>query len=351
MSTTATSQNIKAGLFVLVGAALAITSIFLLSNIWTIMFGGQITSYTVTYPVSEGVGFLAAGSDVRIGGIKTGAVTSVQLEVQDKLLDQIAVQFSLPADIAIYSNATVLVRNGLIGQSSSLDIVSVGWDVATGRASATGPVGQRVAANGRFAGTVTGGLLGSLLGPGATQSTSDILANLASITARLRHDGALLPWAIGEASAQQATAGLTDLNASLRSARTTLEALESRWPLWSSAVGTTLANLDLTGQQLNLMVQELRNSPWRLLYRPTADEAQSEMLYEASRNFVFGAADLRSAVQSLDRLVEQHGADAQQLEAYALLQKNLDAASKRYSRAEQQLNQVLQQQPTPAAGQ
>ena len=131
MSTTATSQNIKAGLFVLIGVALSIGSIFLLSNIWFVMFGGQVTGYTVTYPVSEGVGFLAAGSDVRIGGIKTGSVTGVQLEVQDKLLNQIAVQFTLPADIALYSNATVLVRNSLIGQSSSLDIVAVGWDIAT----------------------------------------------------------------------------------------------------------------------------------------------------------------------------------------------------------------------------
>ena len=343
MSDQATSQNIKAGSFVLTGLALAIASVFILSNAWSSLTGGVTVNYTVTFPVSEGVGFLAPGSSVRIGGIKSGEVLAVQLEQHDDRVDQIAVRFDLDATIELCSNATVLVRSPLIGSTSTLDVVSVGWEGASRPDGAQGVAGTRLAGDDRFAGTVSGGMLGALLGPGGAESTSATLANLAFISGKLKEDGALLPWAIGDTNAAKVGESIANLDASLESARATLMSLEARWPLWASAVGNTLANLDLTGQQMSLMVQELRNSPWRLLYRPTADEARREMLYEASRNFVFGAADLRSALQSLDRLVKDHGDAAADMPAWALLKQNLEAASKRYTNAQQQLDAVLQQ--------
>ena len=70
MSSTAATQNFKAGIFVLSGAALTIALVFILSNAWSAMFGVRHVSYTVVFPVSNGVQFLAPGSDVRLGGLK-----------------------------------------------------------------------------------------------------------------------------------------------------------------------------------------------------------------------------------------------------------------------------------------
>jgi ABC-type transporter Mla subunit MlaD len=368
MSTSAVSQNIKAGTFVLAGVALAIASIFVLSNAWATFFGTQMSSYVVTYPVLDGVGYLATGSPVRIGGISAGTIEQVQLSHTDAPVESIAVTFTLPANIELFSNAVILVRSALIGNTSSLDIISVGFDAPHTPAGARAAPGTSVAAGGTLKGTLSGGLLGSLLGPAGANSTSAMLGNMEAISAKLRKDGGLLPWAFGDAVASSLTAGMSDMgdimkrlstngevlewvlgpssSATVRnavaSAQNTLASLQAHWPLWSQAIGSTLANLDLTGQQLNLMVQELRNSPWRLLYRPTVEQASQELLYEASRNFVFGAADLKSAVKGMDHLVEAYGEAAAEQPAFVLLRENLMQAAKRYERAEQQLMQVLQ---------
>ena len=368
MSTTSATQNLKAGTFVMVGLLLTIAVLFVLTDAWASMFGGRHTDYVVTYPVEDGVDHLAPGSEVRIGGILSGDVTGITLSHESGAARDVDVHFSLSSDITLYSNAVIVVRSGLIGSSSSLDVISVGWDAQSRMGNATGDPGTTVAAGGTIVGTTAGGMLGSIVGPGASQSTSEMLANLAAITGRLRGDGHLLPWVVGQESAQSVQAGLTDMGQvmqrlkrdgellqwamgdaassdvqeTLASARGTMTKLQANWPLWSSAVGSTLANLDLSSQQMNLMVQELRNSPWRLLYRPTADEASNELIYAASRNFVFGAADLRSAADSLDRLIAEHGDAASAQPAWGVLQQHLEEAAERYRRAEDQLNQVLQ---------
>ena len=368
MSTSAASQNIKAGSFVLAGVVLAIASVFVLSNTWASIFGSPMNTYSVTYPVLEGVGYLATGSPVRIGGISAGTIDGVHLDQTGAPVESIAVTFTLPADIELFSNAVILVKSALVGNTSSLDIVSVGFDAARTPPGARGASGTSVAAGGTLTGTLSGGLLGALLGPAGANSTTSTLTNIEAISAKLRRNGELLPWALGDSAASSVTTGMTDMGTimqrlstngevltwllgessstsvrdALASAHDTLGSLQAHWPLWAEAIGTTLANLDLTGQQLNLMVQELRNSPWRLLYRPTAQEASNELLYEASRNFVFGAADLKSAVTGMDRLVEKHGEASAAQPAFALLRENLLQAAKRYERAEQQLMQVLQ---------
>lgn len=367
MSSTAASQNFKAGSFVLAGVALTIAVIFVLSNAWGAMFGDRKVDYTVIYPVSEGVHYLSPGSGVRLGGLLVGKVQSVELNHVQDPVEHVKVVFTMPANLELYSNADVLVSSALIGNISYLKIVSVGWGKDSRPAGDTGPVGTPLSAGGSLEGTVTVGMLGSLLGSGGAADTNATLSNIAAITEKLRGDGALLPWALGDVPAQALSDGVaavgrtmqrletngavlkwalgdpsaTSVQASLTAMEGMLSSLEGHWPLWSSAVGSTLANLDLSGQQLNLMMQELRTSPWRLLYRPTKAEASNELLFEASRNFVFGAADLRSAAQSMDRLLQAHGDTAADLPAFALLKDNLLKAAGRYEHAQRQLEQIL----------
>ena len=63
--------------------------------------------------------------------------------------------------------------------------------------------------------------------------------------------------------------------------------------------------------------------PRRLLYRPTDKQLAQELIYSASRNFVFGAADLKIRGQSMQRFMEASGAvdaDDPQLE---VIRRNL----------------------------
>jgi hypothetical protein len=76
----------------------------------------------------------------------------------------------------------------------------------------------------------------------------------------------------------------------------------------------------------------------------------NELLYEASRNFVFGAADLKSAAASMDRLVNARGDElSTEMRDFKLVRDNLNAAVSRYERAQTQLSQVLQGTTTPPA--
>ncbi len=141
-----------------------------------------------------------------------------------------------------------------------------------------------------------------------------------------------------------------DVVVSVADARTVLGELQANMPLWSMDVGSALAHADLAAQELSLLVAEARNAPWRLLYQPSEHEVSNELLYEASRNFVFGAADLKSAAESVDRIVRARGPELDaNAQDFTLLRDNLAAAVQRYERAQTQLSQVLHSATTPAA--
>ncbi|MDG2292482.1 MAG: hypothetical protein P8L37_07470, partial [Phycisphaerales bacterium] len=111
---------------------------------------------------------------------------------------------------------------------------------------------------------------------------------------------------------------------------------------WLADINRTLANLMLASQQLNQLLTEVKASPWRLLYRPTDAQMGQELIYEASRNFVFGAADLKSAAEAVQRVIDAHGGalapDDPQMER---LRANLLDSANRYQRAQDQLMEVL----------
>lgn len=139
-----------------------------------------------------------------------------------------------------------------------------------------------------------------------------------------------------------------DVTAAAGDAEGVIAQLRANAPLWVADVGGMLADLDLASQELLLLMQEARNAPWRLLYQPSEQEVTNELLYEASRNFVFGAADLKSAAESMDRLVKARGDDlSTDARDFTLVRDNLNAAVQRYERAQQQLSQVLHGATTP----
>ena len=443
------ANNMKAGVFVTLALIVGLVVIFMLGDLWTKVFGPSLVSYRTTFSVVDGIGYLQPGSEVRVGGIKVGQVDGVSFEVtSDKPVELIDVKFSIPADMALYSNAVATIKNGLISADSGISISSVGFDLSSQPSDSNGTPGVRLKAGDSFGGTGSSGMLGSLLGPQSSdhvasalvnideitdklnsqggmfeamlgvQADADLdqtLANLSDISTKLKTDGYILQWVLGAPSSEEVRQALANIDVMIADAEqrwssswsneisSTLSNLDStmdrvnrivsdneaklnaivsdvadfartaneEWspqltaildsgrsaldhfdvviaevqnqsPLMLQNLGQTLANLNVGSQQLNRAIGEVSASPWRLLYRPTDKEYSNELLYEAARNFSFGAADLRSATGSLQRLLEARGDEVGgEDEDLMLIRDNLIESFRRYERAQQQLMDIL----------
>jgi ABC-type transporter Mla subunit MlaD len=121
-----------------------------------------------------------------------------------------------------------------------------------------------------------------------------------------------------------------------------LENMRVDYASWATNIGEALANANLAAQQLKLTTIETRRSPWKLLYRPSPDELEHELLYEAARSFALAAADLKAAADSVQRVLREHGDEVSNNEdAYRRLQKTLLNSLENYEKAQQQLLDVL----------
>ncbi|MDG1838677.1 MAG: MlaD family protein [Phycisphaerales bacterium] len=427
------ANNVKAGLFVLVAIVIGLIVIFVLGDLRKSLFGQPMSTYNATFPVSDGVGFLQKGSPVRIGGIAVGEVAVVEIDATQDPLQQIDVTFFVQSDIALYTNATAVVKSGLISAESFITISSVGWDAAHQTSDVSGDPGERLTEDMILAGTPSGGMLGALLGADASASVKELVSRLeeeghvlewiigadaaksfskgtetiGNVFQHMKTDGYVIEWVLGEPAAVDIRESLGDIKelvariqtdwmgtdeqegwsmeisalldkggalaetvqiirdfmaknqavfqevmddvqSAASDGSTVIADLRAHMPLWSENIGTMLANLDLMSQQLTLLIAEARNAPWRLLYQPSTKEVSNELLYEASRNFVFGAADLKSASASLDRLVNARG-DSLNTDAadFTLVRNNLLEAVQRYERAQSQLSQVIEGATSP----
>jgi len=126
------------------------------------------------------------------------------------------------------------------------------------------------------------------------------------------------------------------------SAAGVLARIEQDYEGWGVDLGETLASASLAGQQLKLATIEIRRSPWKLLYRPTADELEHELLYEAARSFALAVADLKSAARTTQSLLDRHSEalDADPIARQRLITGLIDSLS-RYETAQTRLFEIL----------
>ena len=76
----------------------------------------------------------------------------------------------------------------------------------------------------------------------------------------------------------------------------------------SPGVRRTLSSARLAADQLKHATAEIRQSPWRLLQRPTTRELESELIYNAAAMLSSAASDLQTASAAL-RTVDQSASD------------------------------------------
>lgn len=163
------------------------------------------------------------------------------------------------------------------------------------------------------------------------ENLDSIVANTESFTARVN----------GE-YADKIASFLDRGQEGLDDAVTLIERIRTDYEGWSVDLGETMANTSLTSQQLKLTSIEVRRSPWKLLYQPSPDELENELLYEATRSFALAAADVKAASDTVRRILADHGDRvAEDPELQERVTRTLLDPLDRYEKVQQQLFDVL----------
>lgn len=368
------SNNLRAGVFVSLTLLLLIAVILVLANAKANIFQSN-NDYQATFTVQQGVGALASGSAVRLGGVKMGKVKTVGPKIgDDGTAREIIVSFKLDSSITLHDDASVQVRSGMLGNASWLEISNVGrGTVATSDTVLQGSIAT---------------MLTQILGTESEMDIQQTLDALRRVSAALASDGGGLRVLLGEQEAGELRGAVTAARKGLESFGAIVSSAEVSWPTWSDAVTTLLADgaklpsrMDATlakvqdilvdlhvdvlpkveesidgflvtmqamrkrspqwaddvsgtlenahqiSSRAKAAIDDIAASPWRLLYRPTDREMAYEQLNDASWRLLYALTDLRATAAAMQ---EAAGDDAQlQLLAEQLAQSESDFAAAR----------------------
>ncbi len=398
-------NNVRAGVFVSVSVLLAVVTIISLTDIVETITT-PTRSYTVIFEVSEGVKNLKEGGKVRVGGVEMGVVESVVPDITPgEALEQIRVTFSLDETVQLYDGAVVLVTPALIGADAWLEISNVGDpDRPLPEGGIRGFSGPGIltalmgAANAEKADQMIADAAEAV--DNINLATSDARALISRIRTEdwphwARQINHIMEWGAGTTEQldrilddgeefMSAARGVVDDNreaidavaANLDLTSQDMRAVMSRFRTesmdqiarlldsgreamdratmvladvgdavdeWVPELTEAMADVRMTAQQIKLTAIEVRRGPWKLLYRPSQDELEHELLYDAVRSFAFAAADLKASAGSVERVLARHGdrlgdVDAQRFDR---MTRNLMDSIEGYEGAQQNLLDVL----------
>ena len=370
-------NNVRAGIFVTISIVLGFVVFSILTNAWDRMFK-SVSSYVVVFSVEEGVGALASGSHVRLGGVIIGSVTEVSPIVNNgEPTSDIEIKFQIEKDFQLYDNATIFAKSGLLGSTSWLSIVNVGS-------------GSQATENTALRGT-TQSMVTQLLGDDAEINISKSLDALRQLSEALADEDGAIGALLGSEDAVALKSAIHSARASLSSIETITKMTEVRWDEWQSSVsllledakqlpsevkatlksvqdtiqqiqsevlqnaelameslGNTMSNLEAMSVEFkesaprwsadvsmtlrnfkNISVRakaaidEISASPWRLLYRPTDREVAYEQLNAASWNLLSTLQELSEVTTELESLANNSNAPIEAQELSELLRDSV----------------------------
>ncbi|MHC4808965.1 MAG: MlaD family protein [Planctomycetota bacterium] len=146
-------------------------------------------------------------------------------------------------------------------------------------------------------------------------------------------------------------ARLAEAGPVLQSTGRSLDAAERMLSAAEADVLVTMSNIRLASQQASLLVEELRRSPWKALYRPQPGELENELLYETARGLALAADRLESATARATRLMDEAGPVlAEDPELLERIRATLGEPLRTYEQAQQRLLEVLVQRTRTADG-
>ena len=324
----------KAGLFIVISIALIVFVIVGVKGLTRLIEPNQ--TRVATFKLTDDVGGLRVGDDVRVGGLKVGVVRD--LDLRQATTPLIVVSFQLPKRIVLREGATVQVQGTLTGSSwLNIDNLGAGNAIPENVALVGAPSGytQIFSALGEAAPQVkalvadvrTGTLpkvndaLVTFKGTGERASEAMVQARdlLGESKTDLKGTLANLNTATGDiktklpAILERVDSALAKVNTSLDSAKGAIHDLKATMAnakdLTASARGIVVTNrgkidniassLKTASDNLKFATAEVRRSPWRLLYQPSKGEVANLNLYDAARQFAEGANDMSDAATSL----------------------------------------------------
>ena len=334
---------------------------------------------TVSFRLTDDVGGLRVGDDVRVGGAKVGSVKSVDFVGLDTPDPRIAVAFTLPARFKLRENARVGVQVTLTG-APSLNVEGLGAgreyaeaDVIPGRPD---PKSVLLAGLGDAAGDITaaaknvnaitvdvrqqtvpkanaaldafkgtGDSATALVGdvkqqvPGAveryngvTDKTSAMMQSVTDMIGPSTTDwkgllanlnqasGAVkdkLPGMLTklEGSIDGATKSLEEVQRAVANTKDITESLKQVVGRNEGKLEGMIVSLKTTGDNLKAASSEIRRSPWRLLYKPAPNEVANLNVYDSARQFAEGANELNDAAAALRDALKTGGASEKEIQA------------------------------------
>ncbi len=163
-------NNLRAGLFVVVATALAIATFVLLQQIsWT-----SRTTYRLQFLVANGVTGLSVGGEVGVGGLKRGRVLAIVPVTEAGKLIRIDVDFELDSAITLYQNAEAVRVSPILGNTSWINIRSVGGPADLNGDGVLEPIAA-LAAGGTFSAVEAPGLLTNIVGSASAENIVTII--------------------------------------------------------------------------------------------------------------------------------------------------------------------------------
>lgn len=335
---------IRAGIFILITVALIVGVVILISGFDR--FVETRTVYTANFKLSDDLGGLKVGDDIRIGGAKVGEVKSINI---DPANDRIQVTFDMPHKYTLHSDAVLRVQGTVTG-SSWLNFETLGKsDTLAEGQSLTGypssmsqllaslgdaaPEIHQVLVNVRtqtlprvnntldaFKDTGTNathlikhvdtkidpvtdnaakaaGDLHNWLGP-STGDFHTTMTNIRGATGTLKDKLPPLLGKIHETVTKVDTA-MDNVKATIANLKDATASIRSLLTDNRSKLQTMVDNLKITSENLKNATADVWRSPWRLLYKPTPNEIGNLNLYDSTREFAAGASKLSDAAAAL----------------------------------------------------
>lgn len=361
---------LKAGLFIVVSTVLIIVVVIAIKGAGRFT-EGRVTR-TVSFKLTDDIGGLRVGDDVRIGGAKVGSVQAIDFVGLEGDEPRLRVTFSVPERFKLREDARVAMQVTLTG-APSLNIESLGRgreyaeaDVIEGRPdpknvllASLGQAGGDIAAAAKdirqqtvpranaaldsfkttgdsatalvsdvkqqvppvvekYNGVAdkTGAMMQSItdmIGP-STTDWKGLMANLNQASGTVNEK---LPAMLAklEKSIDGAQVALEDVQKTVANTRDMTESLKTVIGRNESKLDGIIAGLKTTSDNLEAASAEIRRSPWRLLYKPAPNEVANLNIYDSARQFAEGANDLNDAANALRDALKTGGATPEQVQA------------------------------------
>ena len=352
---------LRAGTFIVVATILALAVIIAIKDFGR--FAEATQTRTVRFKLSDDLGGLRVGDEVRVGGFKVGSIQSIEpLDFGGNQEAVMVVKFSVPTKYVLREGTVVGVQSTLTG-SSTLNVLSLGKgnpadpsvdfvglsDPKTRALNSLGetqfaetvssfrktaetatetiaqaktkidPAYEKYANIADRAGEAVTGVRDVI--KDAKPNVDKTLSNLSDASGTVKDklpatmDQAKALLAKMEGSVDKLQTSLDDVKAALSNTREVTASARSILVGNRSKIDAVVASVKTTGDNLKAASAEIRRSPWRLLYKPGRGEMANLNLYDAARQFAEGANDMNDAATALRDAIAAKEVDGKQLQA------------------------------------